>query len=180
MLNRSKWLVMLLAVCLLAGCNLPEDSLSSGNGSNNNGGNSTSTNNADLYTVTRVIDGDTIEVKQGEVTYRVRYIGVNTPESDEACYTEATQANRNLVNGQQVRLERDESNTDQYGRLLRYVYVGNTFVNEALVRDGWAEAVRYPPDDAYHSRFVDLEREASNRGRGCHPTGIFNDGSSTR
>ncbi|MBC8170514.1 MAG: thermonuclease family protein [Anaerolineae bacterium] len=171
MRNRNKWIVIILPIMLLlAGCNLPKESSSD----------STDNGSDDLYTVTRVIDGDTIEVRQGEVTYRVRYVGVNTPESDESCFQDATQANRNLVDGQQVRLERDDSNTDRYGRLLRFIYVGTTFVNETLVRDGWAEAVLYPPDDGYHDRLVDLEEEASSGGRGCHPTGIFNDGSSTR
>jgi endonuclease YncB( thermonuclease family) len=178
MRNRNQWIALILSMTvLLTGCNLPEDDIG---GSSNNGNNSGSSGNVDLYTVTRVVDGDTIEVRQGEVTYRVRYVGVNTPESDENCFQDASEANRNLVDGQQVRLERDDSNTDRYGRLLRFVYVGNTFVNEVLVRDGWAEAVLYPPDDGYHDRFVDLEREAANGGRGCHPTGIFNDGSSTR
>lgn len=130
--------------------------------------------------VTRVIDGDTIDVRIGEVGYRVRYIGVNTPESDEACYEEATDANAALVSGQTVTLVKDTSETDQFGRLLRYVYVGSTFVNQSLVRDGWAESVEYPPDTARASEFRGLERDAATANRGCHPTGIFNDGSTTR
>lgn len=155
----------------LTGCNIE---VNSGSGSGNGSA------GEDFYTVVRVIDGDTIDVQQGEVTYRVRYVGVNTPESNEVCYDDAVEANRTLVDGQQVRLERDESNTDRYGRLLRYVYVGDTFVNEILVRDGYAEAVLYEPDDLYYDEFLDLERDAASAGRGCHPTGIFDDGSDTR
>ncbi|MEP7292445.1 MAG: thermonuclease family protein [Chloroflexota bacterium] len=130
--------------------------------------------------VTRIIDGDTIDVRINEVGYRVRYIGMNTPERDEACYEEATDANAALVSGQTVTLVKDVSETDQFGRLLRYVYVANTFVNQALVRDGWAENAEYPPDSAHASEFRNLEREAAAANRGCHPTGIFDDGSATR
>jgi micrococcal nuclease len=130
--------------------------------------------------VTQVIDGDTIDVRIGEIGYRVRYIGVNTPERDETCYQEAADANAALVSGQTVTLVKDTSETDQFGRLLRYVYVGDTFVNASLVRDGWAESVEYPPDTAHASEFRGLERDAAATNRGCHPTGIFNDGSTTR
>jgi micrococcal nuclease len=130
--------------------------------------------------VRRVIDGDTIEVEMGGQRLRVRYVGVNTPESDEACYREALEANRALVEGQTVTLIRDQSNTDRFDRLLRYVYVGSTFVNRELVATGYAEAVLYEPDDRHWRDFVALEREAARRGLGCHPTGIFNDGSERR
>lgn len=130
--------------------------------------------------VTRIIDGDTIDVRINDISYRVRYIGVNTPESDQVCYDEATAANAALVSGQTVTLVKDTSETDQYGRLLRYVYVGDTFVNASLVRDGWAESVEYPPDTARASEFRGLERDAAAANRGCHPSGIFDDGSTTR
>lgn len=134
----------------------------------------------DSAQVTRVIDGDTIDVRIGSATFRVRYIGVNTPESDEPCYAEATAANAALVSGKTVTLVKDTSETDQFGRLLRYIYVDGTFVNESLVRDGWAESVEYPPDTARAAEFRRLEVEAANANRGCHPSGIFNDGSTTR
>jgi micrococcal nuclease len=110
----------------------------------------------------------------------VRYIGVNTPERDETCYSEARNGNAALVQGQAVRLVKDVSETDRFGRLLRYVYVGSTFVNQALVEQGWAEAVSYPPDTAFEATFQQFEVEARNAQRGCHVTGIFNDGSTTR
>jgi endonuclease YncB( thermonuclease family) len=165
-------LLILLFAALFAGCSL--DAVETGNSAPD------SVNRGDLYTVTRIIDGDTIEVRQGEVTYRVRYVGVNTPERGEPCYADARAANIALVEGKQVTLERDQSNTDRYGRLLRYVYVDSTFVNRELVRNGWAEAVLYRPDDRHYDEFLRLEREAANAGRGCHPTGIFDDGSDTR
>jgi endonuclease YncB( thermonuclease family) len=110
----------------------------------------------------------------------VRYVGVNTPERDEACYTEARNANRTLVSGQNIRMLRDESNTDQYGRLLRYIFVGDRFVNAELVADGWAEAVEYNPDRRFTADFRRLEAQAQDANVGCHPTGIFDDGSDRR
>lgn len=130
--------------------------------------------------MTRVIDGDTIDVEINGVVQRVRYVGVNTPERDEVCYQPAADFNRQLVSGQTVGLVRDRTNTDRFDRLLRYVYVGETFVNLELVRAGFAEAVLYEPDDRHWQTFVDLERAAAAAGLGCHPTGIFNDGTFTR
>jgi len=117
-------------------------------------------------TVTRVIDGDTITIDTG---HRVRYIGIDTPEVypvQEAHGMEAWQANRNLVEGKEVRLERDATETDKYGRLLRYVYVDDTLVNAELVRLGMAEARAYPPDTKYQDMLEQMEREARQAGRG--------------
>jgi endonuclease YncB( thermonuclease family) len=123
--------------------------------------------------VTDVIDGDTIDVLIDGDEYRVRYIGVNTPERDESCYQDATNANAALVSGQTVTLVRDVSETDRYGRLLRYVYVGSTFVNAELVRQGYAENVEYPPDTANAAWFGQMAREARSANLGCWPTGVF-------
>jgi len=117
-------------------------------------------------TVTKVIDGDTVVV---EGDYRVRYIGIDTPEllpTPEPYALEAWQANRELVAGKEVRLEKDVSETDRYGRLLRYVYVEDTFVNGELVRRGLAKAVAYPPDTRYQDLLEELELEARKAGRG--------------
>ena len=130
--------------------------------------------------VIRVIDGDTIDVLIDGAEYRVRYVGVNTPERDEVCYSSATQANAGFVEGQTVRLIADESDTDRFGRLLRYIYVGDVFVNRELVSQGFAEAVLYEPDDLHYNEFLSLERQAERNNLGCHPTGIFDDGSATR
>jgi micrococcal nuclease len=123
--------------------------------------------------VTRVVDGDTINVDLNGQTFSVRYIGVDTPERGEVCFDEATQANSLLVSGQTVRKVKDTSDADQFGRLLRYIYVGSTFVNQALVEQGFARAVSFPPNTAYYDFFVRLEGEARAGNRGCHPTGIF-------
>jgi micrococcal nuclease len=116
--------------------------------------------------VTRVIDGDTIEVDIGGIIYKVRYIGMDTPELDDerpefcALAQEATRLNRQLVEGETVRLEKDISETDKYGRLLRYVYVGDTFVNAELVRQGLAWAKAYEPDTKYQDILDEAEAEA--------------------
>lgn len=119
----------------------------------------------ELATVTAVIDGDTIEVSMNGASYRVRYIGMDTPEVGDVCGSEATQANAALVAGQTVRMVKDRSETDRYGRLLRYIYVGNTFVNGALVAGGWAVAKDYPPDTAMSATLHGLMAEGA--GRGC-------------
>lgn len=118
------------------------------------------------YAVVRVVDGDTIEVMVQGSKRKVRYIGINTPETVDPrrpvqCYgREASERNKELVEGKQVRLVRDVSETDKYARLLRYVYVGDTFVNLELVRQGYALASTYPPDIAYAAEFAAAEREA--------------------
>jgi len=107
--------------------------------------------------VTRVIDGDTIEIEGG---YYVRYIGIDAPEKGEPFYGEATEANRNLVEGKKVYLEKDVEDKDEYGRLLRYVWVDNTMVNAELVRLGYAYSYSYPPNTKYQAYFLQLEKEA--------------------
>jgi len=117
-------------------------------------------------TVTQVIDGDTIIIDTG---HTVRYIGIDTPEVHpvpEAYGSEARLANQELVEGKEVTLERDVSETDRYGRLLRYVYVDETFVNGELVRLGLAEAKAYPPDTRYQDILEQLESEARQAGQG--------------
>ena len=110
--------------------------------------------------VVRVIDGDTIEIAGGA---HVRYIGMDTPETYpkvEFYGPEAKAKNIELVEGKLVTLEKDVSDTDKYGRLLRYVYVDGVFVNGELVRLGYAEAVAYPPDTRYQWQLEQLEKEA--------------------
>jgi len=115
--------------------------------------------------VSRIIDGDTVVLASGE---HVRYIGMNTPEMNplQPFAREATEANRLLVEGKTVRLEKDISETDRYGRLLRYVWVDNTMVNLELVRRGLAEAKAYLPDVRYQALFEAAEVEAKLAGRG--------------
>jgi micrococcal nuclease len=120
----------------------------------------------DTVRVTEVIDGDTIIIEGG---YHIRYIGIDTPEIHpqvEPFGQEAWQANRDLVEGRAVRLERDVSETDKYGRLLRYVWVDGTMVNAELVRRGLAQAKAYPPDTKYETLLEALETKARQAERG--------------
>jgi endonuclease YncB( thermonuclease family) len=125
-------------------------------------------------TATRVIDGYTIEVEiPGQGTAIVRYIGVGTPDLvDPRLTTEhvaeiATAKNRELVEGKTVFLEGDVSETDEYGQLMRYVYLADgTFVNQELLRQGFAQAVANPPDVQYQELFLSAEREARDAYRG--------------
>lgn len=119
--------------------------------------------------VKRVIDGDTIELTDGR---RVRYIGIDTPElvhpqKPVECFaSDAKAENQKLVEGKSVRLVKDISETDTYGRLLRYVFVGDVFVNDYLVRQGFAHATSYPPDVLYQDQFLQAEKEAQEAKRG--------------
>jgi len=116
--------------------------------------------------VIRVIDGDTIEIEGGA---RVRYIGIDAPEvfpQTEYYGLEAWARNIELVEQKTVTLEKDVSETDVYGRLLRYVYVDGLFVNGELVRLGYARAIPYPPDTKYQERLAQLEEEATEARRG--------------
>lgn len=114
----------------------------------------------EIATVTKIVDGDTIEVLIEDKVYRVRYIGIDTPERDEYFYREATEANRQLTEGKQVLLIKDVSETDKYQRLLRYVIADGVFVNYELVRRGYAQAFTYPPDVACSDFFLAAQREA--------------------
>lgn len=100
--------------------------------------------------VAGVIDGDTITVQVGIQKFTVRYIGVDTPETNvqppEKMGPEATTRNRELVSGKRVTLVSDPGvgNTDRYNRLLRYVILEDAFVNATLVREGYARYYASP------------------------------------
>lgn len=122
--------------------------------------------------VLSVTDGDTIRVSIDGKSVALRYIGIDTPEAADPrrsvqCFgAEASAANRRLVEGKMVELEKDVSETDMYDRLLRYVWVDGKMVNEELVRDGYAKSSSYPPDVKYQDRFRVLEAEARAKGVG--------------
>jgi micrococcal nuclease len=123
-------------------------------------------------TVTRVVDGDTVEVELEGETEDVRYIGVDTPETVKPgepvdCFgPQASAFNHRLVEGRRVRLVFGVERRDQYGRLLAYIHLGNRFVNEILLRRGLARTLTIPPNDRYAERFKRLEIAASRTGRG--------------
>jgi micrococcal nuclease len=122
--------------------------------------------------VTRVIDGDTIEVSVAGRDDEVRYIGIDTPETVKPgtpiqCFgPQASALNHRLVEGRAVRLVFDGERRDVYGRLLAYVYVGQRFVNARLVRLGYARTLTIPPNDSHAGLFHRLARAAGLAGRG--------------
>src|SRR3989344_2794427 len=127
--------------------------------------------------VIKVIDGDTIKIENDIV---VRYIGIDTPETVHPskpvqCYgKEASDKNKELVEGKEGKLEKDVSETDKYDRLLRYVWLGDILVNEYLVHEGYAQSSSYPPDIKYQERFIEAQRQAREEKKGlwgdiCHP-----------
>lgn len=93
--------------------------------------------------VTRIIDGDTIELESGK---RVRLICMDTPEMGEKYYSQAAKYLSNLILNKEVLLKKDVSEYDKYGRLVRYIYIDDIFVNEEMVNSGWAVAYPYFPD----------------------------------
>lgn len=118
---------------------------------------------AELIKVKKVIDGDTIELENKQ---KVRYIGINTPELHDPrkkveCFgKEAMEENKKLVEGKMVRLGKDISETDKYKRLLRYVYLpteaspSGIFVNDYLLKEGYAYASTFPPDVKFADLFL--------------------------
>ena len=136
-------------------------------------------------TVVRAVDGDTIVVRitgrtdgpgagvaQVGQEYHLRLIGIDTPESVKPnspveCFgKEASAAAKALLEGKTVRLVKDVEETDQYDRLLRYVYFGDEMANARLVVNGHASAYTYPPNVRHADLFVQLERDARENERG--------------
>ena len=135
--------------------------------------------------VTRVVDGDTIEVRITERVAgpgaggapigsieKVRLIGIDTPESVRTgtpieCFgRESSAATEALLEGLEVALVKDVEEHDQYGRLLRYVYIGEEMANARLVVNGYAQVYTYPPNIRWSELFVQLQREAHDADRG--------------
>ncbi len=120
------------------------------------------------------MDGETIQVCCiGWKREKVRYIGINTPETKhptkgvEHFGKEASEANRQLVDGKTVRLEFDVQQVDRYKRLLAYVYLEDgTFVNAWLVEHGYAQVMTVPPNVKHQELFLKLQREAREAKRG--------------
>lgn len=129
--------------------------------------------NGESALVTRVIDGDTVEVSLNGESLTVRYIGIDTPETKHPskpieCFgPEASQFNKELVAGRQVLLEKDITDKDRYGRLLRYVWIdGVGLVNQILVENGYGRVSTYPPDVKYESLLIEAESSAQADGIG--------------
>ncbi len=119
--------------------------------------------------VSRVIDGDTIELSDGRI---IRYIGINTPEINHPekgleCYgPEATSRNRELVESKNIVLMKGIEDKDKYGRYLRYVFIDAIFINSQLVAEGFAYASSYGPERKFQQVLVQLQQYAEMKQRG--------------
>lgn len=107
--------------------------------------------------VSRVIDGDTIEILGGT---KIRFVGINTPEKSETNYLQAKTNMENMVSNKSVHLVKDITDEDKYGRKLRYVFTEDKFVNAEQVSAGLASSYEYPPDTKYQFLFNCLEKRA--------------------
>lgn len=139
------------------------------------GGSAPSTAAADQATVSRVVDGDTIVARVAGHTERIRFLGIDTPESVKPntpvqCYGKEASARTAalLPSGTSVRLVRDTELRDQYGRLLAYVYRrrDNLFVNVSLVEDGYAVPDEFAPNVAHAAAIRASAIVAKAAGRG--------------
>ena len=121
------------------------------------------------YEVIRVIDGDTVELKNGE---RLRYNDIDTPETVHPskpieCYgPEASKKNKELVEGETILVELGDPEKDRYGRLLGYVYIDDLFVNAELVRGGYAEVNSYGNPGSKIVELINIERDAKLKSTG--------------
>lgn len=132
-----------------------------------------------LYDVVRVVDGDTIIVDRDGKETRIRFIGVDTPESvnpDESLNSEqgaiAADFTKELLTGQQVYLEYDKERTDKYDRVLAYVYLsdGETMVETELLNRGMARTMTIEPNTKYATYFEQLEAAAAEKKIGIWST----------
>lgn len=116
------------------------------------------------YLVSRVIDGDTLEVGTGD---EVRVVGIDTPERGECGYDSATAALEKLVLGKRVRLGMSDEDHDRYGRLLRYVNIGTMDAGLRQIESGLAVA-RYDSRDGYgrhqrEDRYITADRSSPSK-----------------
>ena len=133
-----------------------------------------SINENELYQVTQVQDGDTFKVKIGRHIETVRMLGIDTPETVDPrkpvqCYgKEASEKTKSLLTGQQVylKLNPNREEKDKYGRYLAYVFLGNTFVNELLLREGHAREYTFGTPYQHQKEFRDIEKEEKKAAKG--------------
>ncbi|MBA7508641.1 hypothetical protein ES705_00573 [subsurface metagenome] len=149
-------LFIIIFLIILCGCGLYYDYGDSSSRSDNDASSSG-------FMVKEVVDGDTIILSDNS---RVRLIGINTPEYGMYFYGEAREVLEAMVLGREVVLEKDISEVDKYGRLLRYVYMDDLFVNLEMVKRGFANAYTYPPDVKYTEKFLEAERYARSNNLG--------------
>jgi micrococcal nuclease len=124
----------------------------------------------DLQTVSKVIDGDTFTILDGP---KVRLIGIDAPDEKECYFASSTEYLKSLIENKKIKLEKDISGTDEYGRLLRYAIFPNpdvtedsVLINERMVREGYAVRQQESPDNRYRDLFATAEAEAKKLEKG--------------
>ncbi|MDD5583706.1 MAG: thermonuclease family protein [Candidatus Omnitrophica bacterium] len=151
----------LLLIVLFAGCTLPSASTPTEADYGN-------------IRVIEVIDGDTVKLANGKL---LRYIGIDTPETrlkkgnkfiyaPQPFAVEAKKVNEKLVINKVIKIEFDVQKEDRYGRLLGYCFVGDTFINAQLVKEGYAVISTYPPNVKYAEVFLAAQKEARQQRKG--------------
>jgi len=155
--------VIALAV-LVVGFNLVKNNKPAPSGGEQVGGETSVCLAKENTTVTRVIDGDTIVVAGG---HSVRLLEMDTDESGYPCYKPAKAELEKLVLNKEVRLEKEQTDTDQYKRCLRNVFVGDINVGLEMVKRGFAVARFYEPDVKYKKEITSAEQDAIKNKLGC-------------
>ena len=164
-----KKILFILLIGLLIGCSVEENSNSVTDIPNKEQKLENSSLNLIQYEVIRVIDGDTVELKNGE---RLRYNDIDTPETVHPskpieCYgPQASSKNKELVEGEIIFVELGNPTKDRYGRLLGYVYIDDLFVNAELVRGGYAEVNSYGNPGSELSNLLEIEKNAKESMKG--------------
>ena len=127
----------------------------------------------ELYTVVRVVDGDTIKINYNGNEESVRLIGIDTPESvhpnankNSADGVTASDFTKSCLVGKQISLEFDVDKTDKYNRLLAYVYLDDVMFNKTLLEEGYATVSTYPPNVKYVDDFTKLQQLARENKKG--------------
>ncbi len=122
--------------------------------------------------VAKVLDGDTVELASGK---QVRLIGIDAPEKGKPLYSESRDFLKNIVENKEVKLEGDIENADKYGRLLRYIYADDRFVNLLMLQEGYAAAYSFEPNQKYAGEFREAEKLARQKKLGIWKTSEFSD-----
>ncbi len=124
----------------------------------------------DVERCVEVIDGDTFKTQKGAT---VRLLGINAPEINDPGGDIAKDLLVLLILNKDLQLEKDITDQDDYGRLLRYLYVDGKFINAELVRLGYAETRFFPPDTLYRKQLEELEKISIRNKRGLWSFSIF-------
>ena len=142
---------------------------------------SISTTTKNFFVVSRVVDGDTIEVTRDGIKEKVRQIGINTPETVDPRKTvecfgkEASAHAKEILMGQKVRLVSDDTQTkyDKYGRLLAYVYrEDGLLVNKHMIEEGYAYEYTYRVPYIFQKEFKEAQKQAETEGKGLWGAGV--------